>query len=78
MPKVKPLARPDPRETDIRRKIGAIRGELNVSQGELARRAGIPPSTLSMYMQPGCVGNMRLKDLWALEDVLKTHQMFGI
>ena len=69
MPKVKPLVRPDPREISIREEIGGVLAVLNITQNELARRTGISPATLSGRMKN--IGDMRLSELWAIQDVRK-------
>lgn len=78
MPRTRKLIRPDSRELAIRQEIGAIKAELMISQGELAKRAGIAPSTLSMRLQEGGLADMKLGEYWSLQDVLKAHRTFGI
>lgn len=77
MPRTKRLVHMDSRELAIRQEIGAIKAELMISQGELAKRAGIAPSTLSMRLQEGGIADMKLGEYWSLQDVLKAHRMFG-
>ena len=69
MPRVKPLIRPDPRKTAVLAEIGSIKAALNLSQGELARRAKIRPTTFSDRMKD--IGSMRLSELWAIQDVAR-------
>ena len=69
MPKTKPLIRPDPRATDTLARIGSGRAALKITQGELARRAGINRQTMSNRMKN--IGDMRLSELWAIEDVFR-------
>lgn len=69
MPRVKPLIRPDPRATAILTEIGGGMAALRITQGELARRAGIKPSTLSGRMKD--IGSMRLSELWAIQKVIE-------
>lgn len=68
MPRVKPLTVMDQREVEIRREIGAIMGELMISQKELAERAGMTPATLSARLSKGGIGDMRLSEYWAIQD----------
>ena len=67
MPRVRPLTKPDQRETEIREQIGSTMAVLRITQGELARRAGIAPQTMSDRMKD--VGSMRLSELWRIQDV---------
>ena len=69
MPRVKPIGRTDPREAAILAELGGTTAAMKITQGELARRAGIPASTLSNRMKN--VGEMRLSELWAIRDVRK-------
>lgn len=78
MPKVKPLAREDPRASAIRAEIGALMGEMRLTQGELAKKSGIPPSTLSLRLSKDGIGSMKLSEYWALQDVLKRYRGFGV
>lgn len=72
MPRTKPLVRMDEREEAIRKEIGAIRGRLMITQNELAKRAGICPATLSLRLKSnGTIGDMRLSEYWAIQDVGK-------
>ena len=72
MPKVRPLLPPmDQREIEIRREIGAIMGELMISQKELAERAGIAPATLSSRLSKNGIGDMRLSEYWAIQDAAR-------
>lgn len=57
----------DPRETLLRADIGAVMGGLNISQTELARRAGIPASTFSEHIK--FITRMTVEDLLAIQDV---------
>lgn len=69
MPRVKPLIRPDPRATAILNEIGGGMAALRITQGELARRAGINRQTMSNRMRN--IGEMKLSELWALQDVIE-------
>lgn len=69
MPRVKPLIRPDPRATAILNEIGGGRAALQITQGELARRAGIDPSLLCKRLKN--IGDMRLSEYWKLQDVIE-------
>ena len=69
MPRVKPLIREDPRETEIRREIGGIMGELRLTQGQLAERAGIDKATFSRRLKD--LGSMRLSEYWRIQDAAK-------
>lgn len=69
MPKVKPLIRPDPRATAVLAEIGGGRTALRITQGEMAKRAGMEPSLLCRRMKD--IGSMRLSELWALQDVIE-------
>lgn len=71
MPRVKPLTVMDQREVEIRREIGAIMGELMISQKELAARAGIAPATLSLRLSKDGIGDMRLSEYWAIQDAAR-------
>ena len=69
MPRVKPLIRPDPRETEILAEVGAIIAALRITQEELAKRTGIAPSTLSRRMKHP--GDFRIRELNAIRDLRK-------
>ena len=71
MPKCKPLTVMDQREVEIRREIGAIMGELMISQKELAERAGMTPATLSARLSKDGIGDMRLSEYWAIQDAAR-------
>ena len=71
MPRVKPLTVMDQREVEIRREIGAIMGELMISQKELAERAGMTPATLSARLSKDGIGDMRLSEYWAIQDAAR-------
>jgi predicted transcriptional regulator len=71
MPRVKPLTVMDQREIEIRREIGAIMGELMISQKELAERAGMTPATLSARLSKDGIGDMRLSEYWAIQDAAR-------
>ena len=68
MPKMKSLIQRDEREVAIRREIGAIMGELMISQKELAERAGMTPATLSARLSKGGIGDLRMSEYWAIQD----------
>ena len=70
MPKVRKLGRrPDPRATAVLTEIGGGMTALKITQGELARRAGINRQTMSNRMRD--IGEMRLSELWAIQDVIQ-------
>ena len=69
MPRVKPLIRTDPLEADIRSEIASGMARLQINQRELARRAGLEPSTLCRRMKN--VRSMRLYELWAIRKVFE-------
>lgn len=70
MPRVRKLGcRPDPRATAVLTEIGGGMKALQITQGELARRAGINRQTMSNRMKD--VGGMRLSELWAIQDVIE-------
>lgn len=69
MPRVKPLIRPDPEEIKLLKEIGGIMAALEISQKELARRAGISPSTLSNRMHN--IGDIRLSEILAIRRAAK-------
>ena len=69
MPRVKPLIRPDPRAVAVLTEIGGGMTALKITQGELARRAGINRQTMSNRMRD--IGEMRLSELWAIQDVIE-------
>jgi DNA-binding transcriptional regulator GbsR (MarR family) len=69
MPRVKPLIKKDPRETAVLEMIGGTMAVMEITQTELAERAGISPSTMSGRLKH--IGEMRLSELWAIQDVRK-------
>lgn len=69
MPRVKPLIRPDPRATAVLNEIGGGMAALRITQGELARRAGINRQTMSNRLKN--IGEMRLSEYWKLQDVIE-------
>lgn len=72
MPRVKPLIREDPRAVETRQKIGALKGKLKITDSEISRRTGISKTTLSSLIgTKGDIGNMRLRQLWAILDLDK-------
>ena len=58
MPRVKPLIKPDPRSTAVLEEIGGTMAVMKMS-----------PATLCGRMKN--IGDMRLKELWAIQDVRK-------
>ena len=72
MPRVRPLARPDPWESEIRAEIGGGMKQLNITQNELADRAGIGRSTLSRRIgKSGNISTMTLGELEAIRKVFR-------
>jgi len=70
MPRVRRLGvRADPRATAVLSEIGGGMTALKITQGELARRAGINRQTMSNRMKD--IGEMRLAELWAIQDVIE-------
>lgn len=69
MPRVKPLIKKDPRETAVLEMIGGTMAVMEITQTELAERAGISPSTMSGRLKH--IGEMRLSELWAIQDARK-------
>lgn len=70
MPRVKPLGvRADPLEAEIRSEIASGMARMQINQRELARRAGLEPSTLCRRMKN--VKDMRLSELWAIRKVFE-------
>lgn len=72
MPKVKPLIRPDPRAQGVRKEIGSIMGVLQIDAVELSQISGINYKTLMRRIgKNGNIGDMRLYELWAIQDAAK-------
>ena len=69
MPRVKPLLKPDPRSVAVLEEIGGTMAVMRISQNELAKRSGMSPATLSGRLKN--IGEMRLSELWAIQDVRK-------
>lgn len=69
MPRVKPLLKPDPRQVAVLEEIGGTLAVMKITQNELARRTGMSPATLSNRMKN--IGDMRLSELWRIQDVRK-------
>lgn len=70
MPRVRRLGtRADPRAVSVLSEIGGGKTALKITQGELAKRAGMEPSLLSKRLKN--IGEMRLSELWAIQDVIK-------
>lgn len=69
MPRVKPLLKPDPRSVSVIEEIAGTLAVLRISQNELAKQIGISPATLSGRLKN--IGDMRLSELWAIQDVRK-------
>lgn len=69
MPRVKQT---DPRETAVRSRIGSIMGVLQTNIPGLARITGMDERTLRNRIgNKGDVSQMRLYELWAIEDAGK-------
>lgn len=69
MPKVKPLIRHGPYEKEALEKVGCCMTLLHITQGELARRIGMPPSTLSRRLKNP--GEFRAAEMDAITRVLE-------
>lgn len=69
MPKVKPLIRPDPREMDMLREIGAMVAATGKSYRQICQQAGIEYATFMLHRQN--VKNMRFGELWAFMDACR-------
>lgn len=69
MPRVKPLLKPDPRQVAVLEEIGGTLAVMKITQNELARRTGMSPATLSNRLKH--IGDMRLSELWRIQDVRK-------
>ena len=61
------LYKPDPRAIAVKEEIGGTLAVMGITQNELARRTGISPATLCGRLKN--IGDMRLKELWAIQDV---------
>lgn len=68
MPRVK-IIRQDPRATAVLEEVGGAMAVMKISQNELAKRAGMSPSTLSGRLKN--IGDMRLSEYWRIQDVRK-------
>ncbi len=69
MPRIKPIIKQDPRATAVLEEVGGTMAAMHITQNELARRTGISPATLSCRLKN--IGDMRLSELWAIQDVRK-------
>ncbi len=69
MPRIKPLIKKDPRSVAVLEEIGGTMAVMGITQNELARRSGMSPATLSGRLKH--IGDMRLSELWAIQDVRK-------
>lgn len=63
------IYKPDPREIAIKEEIGGTMAVMGITQNELAKRSGMSPATLCGRLKN--IGDMRLKELWAIQDVRK-------
>lgn len=73
MPRVRKLAQLSKEESDILIEVSGTIKALGISQGQMAKRIGIAPSTLSLRLKN--VSDMRLGELWAIR---KERQRAGI
>lgn len=72
MPRVRPLARPDPWKVEILREIGGGMKALGITQNELADRARINRATLSRRIgKKGDISTMTLGELEAIRKVFR-------
>lgn len=71
MPKVKPLIRPDPRETDMLREIGAMVATTGKSYRQICQQAGIEYATFMVHKKDP--KKMRFGEFWAFADACKKN-----
>ena len=62
------------RESAVREMIGGKMGAMDLSNSELAKKVGISPRTL--YERRQNPGDMRLKELWGIIDILKPEEFY--
>ena len=71
MPRVKQQAR-DPWKAELRAEIGAGMAAMQITQNDLARLTGIPPTTLSKRLgKNGNIGAMRMEEYEAIKAVFR-------
>ena len=73
MPRVRKLAQLSKEESDILIEVSGTIKALGISQGQMAKRIGIAPSTLSLRLKN--ISDMRLGELW---EIRKERQRAGI
>ena len=73
MPRVRKLAQMSKEESDILIEVSGTIKALGISQGQMAKRIGVAPSTLSLRLKN--ISDMRLGELWAIR---KERQRAGI
>lgn len=69
MGRIKPLIRPDPRETELLGEIGRAQSMTKKSYRYLCKRAGLSYATFMSHKQN--IRNMRHGELWAFLDACK-------
>ena len=69
MPKVKPLIRPDPRETELLKQIEGMAAATGKSYRQICQKAGIEYGTFMLHKQN--VRQMRFGELWAFTDACR-------
>ena len=67
--RVKPLIRPDPRETELLGEIGRAQSMTKKSYRYLCKRAGLSYATFMSHKKN--IRNMRHGELWAFLDACK-------
>ena len=73
MPRVRKLAQMSKEESDILIEVSGTIKALGISQGQMAKRIGIAPSTMSLRLKN--ISDMRLGELWAIR---KERERAGI
>ena len=68
------LTNPDPRKSAVKAKIMGCMAALGLTQEDLTVVIGKSQSSISRCLgKQGDVGELRLKELWAIEDYFKAH-----
>jgi hypothetical protein len=74
MGRVKPLIRPDPRETELLGEIGRAQSMTKKSYRYLCKRAGLSYATFMSHKKN--IRNMRHGELWAFLDACKREMEY--